>query len=53
MTFTLRPVKFFKFDKGSGNVVKVGAICSFHVHTMLFLRQCQVLPTSNTFILGS
>ena len=53
MMFELRPVNFFKFDEGSGNVVKVGAICNFQVHTMLFLRQCQVFPTSNTFILGS
>ena len=35
-----------KFDRG-----KIDEICNFHVHITLFLRLCQFLTASNTFIL--
>ena len=42
MKSALRPVKFFQTNERSGDVVKVGEICNFHVHTTLLLRRCQV-----------
>ena len=35
------------------DVVEVGVICNYRVHTRLLLRRCQVLTASDTFILGS
>ena len=46
MKLALRPVKFFQIR--CEDVVKVGEICNFHVHTRLLhvLRCCKVLTGS-------
>ena len=46
-------VNSLNFDERSGDVVKVGELCNFHVHTTLLLGRCKVLTAPYTLILGT